>query len=176
MENGTWIIRKNSENEVFIEDIRALNLKGGIVEVNASTPTWLTLRAGTSGVNVKSHTDANKWLPISASAFNVTSSKTVKENIAELTDEEAKKLLNLRPVSFDYKDDAGGQKNQYGLIAEEVESIIPFAVTIPEDYDELNFDVKNGVPSIDYSKFVPYLIKMVQIQQCEIQKLKEELS
>ena len=45
-------------------------------------------------------------------------------------------------------------------------------VTIPEDYDESEFDESKGcnnkVLTIDYSKFVPYLIKMVQIQQKEI--------
>lgn len=31
------------------------------------------------------------------------------------------------------------------------------------------------VPSVDYSKFVPYFIKMVQIQQREIDELRERV-
>lgn len=36
--------------------------------------------------------------------------------------------------------------------------------------------IRNKVLAIDYSKLVPYLIKMVQIQQEEIEKLKEAMN
>ena len=99
------------------------------------------------------------WLGLNALSFNVQSSRTVKKNIKNITESEAKKLLSLRPVSFDYKN---GIKNQRGLIAEEVAEIYPEMVSAPE----------GSTPSIDYSKFVPYLIKMVQMQQKQIDALK----
>ena len=100
----------------------------------------------------------NTWLGLNALSFNTQSSRTVKKNIKSITEKEAKKLLRLRPVSFDYKE---GATNQRGLIAEEVMEIYPEMVNTPE----------GGIPSIDYSKFVPYLIKMIQIQQKEIDSI-----
>lgn len=105
-------------------------------------------------------------------AFIVVSSKYMKENIKDIEDDEAMKLLQLRPVSFDYK--YTGETNKRGLIAEEVMEVMPEMVYVPEEYSEpMDDSIPDNVPSIDYSKFVPYLIKMVQIQQKEIDELKE---
>ena len=101
------------------------------------------------------------------SSYNNTSSYLVKENINTISNDLAKKLLLTRPVTFDYKKNKGGLKNQFGLIAEELEEIIPELVNQPE--------TENDYKSIDYSKFVPLLIKLAQIQQDEINKLKEQL-
>lgn len=101
------------------------------------------------------------------SSFNNTSSYLVKENINTISNDLAKKLLLTRPVTFDYKKNKGGLKNQFGLIAEELEEIIPELVNQPE--------TENDYKSIDYSKFVPLLIKLAQNQQDEINNLKEQL-
>ena len=117
----------------------------------------------------------NGWFH--AAGYAVDSSKHVKTNIEDISEEEALKLLELRPVSFDYKN---GQTNKRGMIGEEVLDVYPELVQVPEDYDEDTFeyneDGANIVPSLDYAGFVPYLIKMVQIQQREINELKTELS
>ena len=118
------------------------------------------------------------YAPINASAFNINSSKLVKENIKDMTDDEARKILEIDVVDFDY---IKGEKNRTGVIAEDILEIMPNVVTVPKDYDEdkVKEDIENGrVPnamSVDYSKFVPYLIKMVQIQQKEIEELKARL-
>lgn len=112
-----------------------------------------------------------------AGGYAQDSSKYVKKNIQDIPEDEALKLLKLRPVSFDYKK---GDTNRRGLIAEEVMDIYPELVQIPDGYDEDTFEYDeegpNLVPSLDYSGFVPYLIKMVQIQQKEIEDLKEQVS
>lgn len=125
-----------------------------------------------SAVYVRDESGAYK--PMYASVFNMTSSRKVKENIADITEEEAKKLLDINVVSFDYIEKIGGAKNQYGVIAEDVYEQIPYVVTMPEDYDESSDDITH-VPAVDYSRFVPYLIKMVQMQQKEIEELKEKI-
>lgn len=113
-------------------------------------------------------------------SFTNPSSKLVKENVVDMSEEEAKKILQLKPVDFDYIEAYGGEKNQHGLIAEDTLGIIPSCVTVPEGYSEKEFDaekgIRNKVLAIDYSKLVPYLIKMVQIQQEEIEKLKEAMN
>ena len=111
------------------------------------------------------------------SAYN-PSSRLIKENIENITDDDAKKVLQLRPVTFDM---IHGDKDQAGMIAEEVLEILPNTVMIPKDYDEekAKEQIEKGelpnVISLDYSKFVPYLIKMIQVQQNEIDELKEAI-
>lgn len=121
----------------------------------------------------------NTYIPVLGASFTNPSSRLVKENIINMSEEEAKKILKLKPVNFDYIEAYGGEKNQHGLIAEDTLDIIPSCVTVPEGYSEKEFDaskgIKNKVLAIDYSKFVPYLIKMVQIQQEEIEGLKKKV-
>lgn len=99
------------------------------------------------------------------------SSKHVKENIKDMQKQEAEKILNINIVDFDYRN---GDKNQHGIIAEELYKILPNCVNMPEEYDENIFDdveIEKSImntPSIDYLKLIPYLIKMIQIQQKQI--------
>lgn len=124
--------------------------------------------------------DGATYIPVYGASFTNPSSKLIKENIESMSDEEAKKVLQLNPVTFDYIEEFGGEHDQRGLIAEETLKIIPSCVSVPENYSEEDFDIEKGIANevlaIDYSKLVPYLIKMVQIQQKEIEKLKEAMN
>ncbi len=129
------------------------------------------------GLQVKNY-NGDAFAICFASAFSQQSSKYSKENVNDMSIEEAKKILELNPVSFDYKEKFGGAKNNFGLIAEETNKIIPSCVTIPKKYNEEecekgNIDI-NNLPSIDYSKLVPYLIKMVQYQEERINSLESK--
>ena len=91
------------------------------------------------------------------------SSRKIKENIEDIELEEAEKILELNPVKFDY---INGAKDRRGFIAEEVNEVLPNLVT-PEEED---------IPaSLDYNGIIPYLVKMVQKQQQEIDELKRRL-
>ena len=131
------------------------------------------------GVSARQYQNLNTFKPMSASAFVNQSSKLVKENIKPIDDNIAYKLLELRVVSFDYIEAVGGVKGKTGLIAEEVQKILPDCVDVPDDYNEemVKYNLSKGNPvnvlGIDYSHFIPYLIKLVQIQQEEINELKE---
>lgn len=121
----------------------------------------------------------NAYKAVKASAFNVQSSKLVKENIKPITDDEARKLLDVDVVTFDYKENFGGDKGLFGVIAEDTVDIIPSVVSVPDGYDEKNFDESKGINqpimSVDYAKFVPHLIKMVQIQEQRIKELESTI-
>lgn len=134
-----------------------------------STNTDWTARIVQRGENTVDLIGKNSstWGIWRAASFSSQSSIHVKENVQSITAEDARKLLQLRPVTFNYKN--GGQVDQAGLIAEEVNLIMPKMVI-----GDINFNPEEpwNAPSIDYSKFVPYLIKMIQIQQKEIDKLK----
>ena len=94
-----------------------------------------------------------------ATNFHQTSSREVKENIKDLTDEEAMKVLKIRPVTFDYKKHAQGV-DQRGFIAEEVKEIIPQITEEGGQYLGLN-----------YTQIIPYLTKVIQLQDARISAL-----
>jgi hypothetical protein len=93
-----------------------------------------------------------------------SSSKRYKHDIHPLTDGIAE-IEGLKPVNFFYKKGFGddGEREQYGLIAEDVVNVIPKLVTLDKD----------GRPnSVDYMGLVPILINAMQEQQLEIAHLK----
>ena len=124
------------------------------------------------------NTGNTAYAPVRASAFTNMSCKYTKTNIVDISEEDALKLLDIRPVNFDYIEEVGGQKNQIGVLAEDTYEVLPKVVSVPDDYVEEDFDISKGIhqplPSVDYAKFVPYLIKLVQMQQKEIDNLKKE--
>lgn len=114
------------------------------------------------------------YLPDKNGTFAMTSdisSRKFKENINPLSTEEANKILDVEVVTFDYKDGVCGEDERYnnrGVIAEQVEPIISYVV-------EHSTEDEEEVLRVDYRKFIPYLIKVVQNQQTEIDNLKAEI-
>lgn len=122
----------------------------------------------------------NIYLPNAGGTLSVASgsSRRIKENIRDMTEEEAAKILEIEIVKFDFiGEHGGGGKNHSGVIAEDVIEIIPEAVHIFEGYDEeAPIDEEtNPSPEVDYRKFIPYLIKTVQMQQKKIEELERRL-
>ena len=74
---------------------------------------------------------------------------------------------NLRPVSFYWKapKDDGMKGQQIGLIAQEVEKVLPSAILTANDARKSK--------AIKYNELTAVLIKAVQEQQSEIQKLRQ---
>ena len=107
--------------------------------------------------------DNSAWRPINAMSFNTQSSKRYKKNITNMSDEDARKLLKYRVVNYDYINEMDGIGCN-GLIAEEVAEIDEYPIYRTADWT---------IEGLDYSKFVPKLIKMIQIQQQEIDELKK---
>lgn len=160
------------------------NGSGSQVARIQSNGTFGALSGGTAIVGSAIYCQANwsgsSYAPVYGTSFTNPSSRLVKENVTDMSEEEAKKVLLLNPIEFNYIKEFGGEKNQRGLIAEDALDIIPSCVTVPDGYSEEDFDaskgIQNKVLAIDYSKLVPYLIKMVQIQQEELEKIKEQLN
>lgn len=155
------------------------NIDGSQVARIQSNGTFGAATGGTaivgSAIYCQTTWSGGAYTAVYGASFTNPSSRLVKENIADMTDDEAMKILQLTPVDFDYIEAYGGEKNQHGLIAEDTIDIIPSCVTVPNGYSEDAFDIDNGIRNevlaIDYSKLVPYLVKMIQIQQKQIDKL-----
>ena len=162
---GSWSlgVESNSSNTTGTMLVRTGNAR--IVGTTKSN--------GSVGLSISNSYDSNK-IYLDGSSGNVlcvsltqTSSRKYKKNIESLTDEEAKKILELRPVTYDFKDEDCG-KHMRGFIAEEVDE------AIPELVKHTNIDNKDEV-SLDYTMIIPYLTKMIQLQQKQIDELKNEI-
>ena len=112
---------------------------------------------------------------------NTSSSRLVKENISPLDQREIDNLKKLNVIRFNYRPEMkeADTSRRYGLIAEEVLPLFPDVVDVPENYDASKFDITKGydqpVLGIKYERFIPILIKAVQVQDKEIQQLKSEI-
>ena len=145
--NNYGYIQYMSSNEMYI---------GNATQISILSNKSVNIRnAGNSG-----------WQTINASGFAKQSSRKYKKNILEMTDENAKRILEYQVKTYDYINEEDGIDCE-GLIAEEVAEIDTYPVMFDED----------GNPDgLDYSRFVPQLIKMVQIQQKQIDELEKEIA
>jgi hypothetical protein len=93
------------------------------------------------------------------------SSARYKQDIAPIGTR-SEKVLDLRPVTFAYKDDAKGTTH-YGLIAEEVAAVYPDLVT---------HTATGEVQTVKYQELIPMLVNELQRQQQAIKRQEQELA
>jgi len=94
--------------------------------------------------------------------INNTSDRRVKDNLKEIEDP-ILKVLALTGYSYDRTDLE--YVRQVGLIAQEVESVLPEAVSTRED----------GIKSLNYNSVIALLVEAIKAQQLEINELKERM-
>lgn len=94
-----------------------------------------------------------------------TSSRKVKDNIKILDPSEARKILELVAVTFDFKDKAQGIDKR-GFIAEDVAEVIPELVTPETDA---------APASLDYIGMIPYLQEIIKEQDKRIKALEDKI-
>lgn len=137
---------------------------------NNTTTQWETMRLLRDG---NLHTRAN----MIAYSTTITSDERLKQNIVNLEDNTFDKVMKLRPVTFEWKDETKrGTDRVAGLIAQEVEELFPELI-----YECTNLDDENGPDEtmykhIRYNELIPYLTKVVQEQQKQINELKEKIN
>jgi hypothetical protein len=99
-----------------------------------------------------------------------TSDRRFKRDVEDI-DDALSKVLGLRGVSFLWKTDEYDTKGfpdgrHYGVIAQEVEEILP----------EVVGGVPGGERTVAYSEIIPVLIEAVKAQHFEIEALRAELA
>ena len=93
-----------------------------------------------------------------------SSDRRLKENILSTSVQALNEINQLNLVSFDYIENK--KHEEIGLIAQEVEKVIPQAISRdPESED--------SYLHIDYTAFVPYLIKAIQELNQKLEKVNE---
>jgi hypothetical protein len=99
----------------------------------------------------------------SATAFNTSSDQRLKENIVDAPSA-SDDIDAIQVRSFDWKADGSHQK--YGMVAQELQSVAPEAVTGDADSDDMM--------GVDYSKLVPMLVKEIQSLRARVAQLEGE--
>jgi hypothetical protein len=122
-----------------------------------------TIQIGVQGTQTHTQIAGIFGTPVTGSAVYVTStgqlgvqgsSERFKTDIAPLADV-SEKLLQLRPVTFRYRNDEKGTR-QYGLLAEEVAMVHP----------ELAIrDASGGLVGVHYEELAPMLLRQIQRQE-----------
>lgn len=105
---------------------------------------------------------------VKASAVDYNSDARLKQNITPIANAE-EILLQLNPVSYFWnelgKKKGGNGQLQYGLIAQEVEKVLPNIVNTDSE----------GYKSVNYKELIPLLLKNVQEQDKKIKELQKEI-
>jgi hypothetical protein len=86
-----------------------------------------------------------------ANQYNCMSDINLKKDIRPIGDA-LNKILSIKGVNFTWKDADMGAGNQVGVIAQDVEKILPEVVTTNEQ----------GLKAVDYSKLTPLIIESVK--------------
>jgi hypothetical protein len=146
------------------------------------------------GATFNGNVQVNGNLAYSGSLTN-TSDRNLKENVRSL-DNALGVVMQLRPTSYTFRGNGSynglalstGQR--FGLIAQEVETILPSLVqNNVHQYEEVIADGEGVAPggeaktvtremeykSLNYTEMIPFLIKAMQEQQEMIEKLQKEI-
>ncbi|MFC1742077.1 tail fiber domain-containing protein, partial [Nanoarchaeota archaeon] len=113
---------------------------------------YIAVFMGSSGINGYVDNDGN-WVP--------PSDRRIKKDITDI-DYGLEAVMDLRPVSYKMKN--GSNHTLLGLIAQEVEDVIPELVRYGNDHYGLVYD-----------GFTPVLTKAIQEQQAEIESLQDQV-
>lgn len=175
--NWILICNRNDDNSTyhFPNGISLLNSQNTTEAQNTENFTKNSLGVGTPASGTAGQIRASNNI----TAY-YSSDKNLKENIVNI-DNPLDKIKQLNGVTFDWKqsyiDENGGEDDYFmrrhdiGVIAQEVESVIPEIVGTRED----------GTKAVKYDRIVAVLIEAMKEQQttidelqCEVNKLKDK--
>lgn len=171
--NVTWTLPASAgTNGQFLKTDASNNLTwadGSVIlsdQTSSATTHYPVITTATSGNITAANTSSTKFTfqpstgTLSATALTETSSITLKENFTPI-ENALEKLLQLSGWIYDRID--GSSKREVGLIAEDVNKIIPNIVTK---------DAFGNPETIAYTRLSAYIIEAVKELKQEIEELK----
>jgi len=126
------------------------------VDVTSGTPTATNVSSSKLTFNPSTGT-------LSATVFTSLSDKTQKTDITPITNA-IETVKQLNGVKYKWIDDHN--QPSIGVIAQEIEKVLPEVVTTNE----------NGIKSVSYGNIVGLLIEAIKEQQIRIEKLERKLN
>ncbi len=184
-----------AEDLIWLEVIDDGNSQFGSVNFKSTDGTELTINAhginGNTNVNGNLHVDGDITYTGSSSQ---TSDRNLKENIQPLQNG-LNTIMKLNPTTYNFRGNGAykGMKLSsglhYGLIAQEVEEVLPSLVKNnlhtysemqsggngPDATSETEIEKTMEYKTMNYTELIPVLIKGMQEQQAEIERLKKEI-
>jgi hypothetical protein len=141
-------------NSAYTMSLAVVSATGGlIIQPGANGYTAIQFNnasgSGVGGISCSSTT----------TTYGITSDQRLKTNIVDAPDGN---IDQIKIRSFDWK--STGEHSVYGVIAQELVEVAPYAVHQPENSDEMM--------GVDYSKLVPMMVKEIQSLKAEVAKLK----
>ena len=146
---------------ITAQDIRVVN------EISAPVGTSLTLTAPTGQhVAIQTNTVITGILSVTddITAF-YTSDQRLKDNVTPIEDPLAK-VLSISGNTFDWNEKSNKSGHDVGLIAQEINEVLPEAVTTRD----------NGYLAVDYQRVVPLLVEAIKKLTDKVDDLEQKLS
>lgn len=166
-----WVGNEDGNSAVVLEN----NAQGGLFGLYSKSPSLRVIYGDVyngggrfwilNSSNQATITNSGHSGNITCVSLTQTSSRKVKENIEELSVDEAEKILQLVAVSFDFINHEQGT-DQRGFIAEDVAEIIP-EIVIPETDEQ--------PASLNYLEMIPYMQTVIKNQEKRISELEARL-
>jgi hypothetical protein len=110
-------------------------------------------------------TDGSGFANIECQVLAQQADRNLNENIVSLENMGVSTIERLNGVSFSTKNDPI-QRIQFGLFAQDVESVIPEAVFTNDS---------TKIKSLAYSAIIPYLVEAIKEQQIQIRELNDRI-
>ena len=157
------------------QNVQTVNIQadqdGGLINLRANNndlALQIAVSSGGGGTFFLNDANGNKTIQgigetgdLICVVLTQTSSRKVKENIKPI--EDARKILELQAVSFDYKNKNLGT-NKRGFIAEDVAEVLPNLVKA---------ETEDTPATLNYIEMIPYLQEIIKEQDARIKKLEE---
>jgi hypothetical protein len=164
--SGNQLWGKTSANNTT-QGIRFLGSSGFMSIVRSNATAIIVNRIDGDGTLMEFRTSGTTRGSISISgsttSYNTTSDQRAKENIVDAPSA-SDDIDAIKVRSFDFKADGSHQK--YGMVAQELSTVAPEAVSVPDDAEEMQ--------SVDYSKLVPMMLKEIQTLRARVAQLEGE--
>ena len=137
---------------------------------------------GTShSYTVYNNSGTGVYLPSGNTAWSANSDRRLKTNIQTISNEQGlEAIIKLNPVTFNWLSADAEQSLQAGFIAQDVQQIFPGLVSnAPTTFVTLSDGTRQEIIDplgVNYTGFVPFMIKGIQEQQVQIEDLDTEIS
>ena len=165
VDKGAYIGKEDQAFETaYIDGIRlgvggttTIDTRGGDLVIGAaigSSVSISTVTTITSDLNVEGD----------ITAF-YTSDARLKDNITPIDDPLAK-VISISGNTYDWNDKSGKTGKDVGVIAQELEEVLPEAVTTR----------KNGYLAVDYDRVVPLLVEAIKELNAKVDSLEQRLN
>ena len=146
--------------QLFHDNSKVFETVGGGISCGEMRSSTTYSSTTTNGANMYIHSSPY-------TIYRSTSSIKYKDNVTTLTDADADKILNCRPVTYTSKCDIDDSNEiHYGLIAEEVKDVDSRLVVFEGSEPE----------NVKYDRFVPHLINLVKRLTDEVNTLKTKVA